>query len=57
MFNKYKVYEGEKVLKELIAQHPNDPYYHEALVQLQQQVPLLLQDLKNIQQPMILEQL
>jgi Tfp pilus assembly protein PilF len=38
LFNKYKVYEGEKVLKELIAQHPEDPYYHEALVQLQQQV-------------------
>lgn len=38
LFNKYKIYEGEKILKELIALHPNDFYYHEALVQLQAQV-------------------
>lgn len=38
LFNKYKIYEGEKVLKELIAKYPNEFYYHEALVQLQAQV-------------------
>ncbi len=38
LFNKYKVYEGEMILKDLIKLHPENPYYHEALVQLQQQV-------------------
>jgi tetratricopeptide (TPR) repeat protein len=38
LFNHMKIYEGEKVLKELIASHPNDAYYHEALVQLQRQL-------------------
>lgn len=38
LFNKYKIYEGEKILKELIKEKPKEFYYHEALVQLQYQV-------------------
>lgn len=38
LFNQYHIYEGEKILKGYIKDHPNNPYYREALVQLQQQV-------------------
>ena len=38
MFNQYKIYEGERILKDLINEHPFEYYYHEALVQLQHQV-------------------
>lgn len=38
LFNQYHIYEGEKILKGYIKEHPNNPYYREALVQLQQQV-------------------
>lgn len=38
LFNQFKIYEGERILKDLVREHPNDFYYHEALVQLQRQV-------------------
>ena len=38
LFNEFKVYDGERILKDLIKTHPTIPYYHEALVQLQRQV-------------------
>lgn len=38
LFNQYHIYEGERILKGYIKEHPNNPYYREALVQLQQQV-------------------
>ncbi|HPI53554.1 MAG TPA: hypothetical protein PLU10_02610 [Chitinophagaceae bacterium] len=38
LFNNFKIYEGEKILHELIKEHPTVPYYYEALVQLQRQV-------------------
>ncbi|MEZ5047402.1 MAG: tetratricopeptide repeat protein [Chitinophagaceae bacterium] len=37
-YNELKIYEGERILKELIKQNPNNVYYHEALVQMQRQV-------------------
>lgn len=37
-FNNFRIYEGEKILKELIKEHPNECYYVEALIQLQHQV-------------------
>lgn len=38
LFNEYKIFQGEKILKDLVKQHPNEVYYHEALIQLQYQV-------------------
>ena len=38
LYNQYKIFEGEKVLKELIRQHPKDVYFYEALAQMQRQV-------------------
>ena len=38
LFNSFKIYEGEKILKDLVREHPHEAYYHEALVQLQRQV-------------------
>lgn len=38
LFNNFKIYEGEKILHELIKEHPTVPYYYEALIQLQRQV-------------------
>jgi tetratricopeptide (TPR) repeat protein len=38
LFNSFRIYEGERILKELIREHPTVAYYHEALVQLQRQV-------------------
>jgi len=38
LFNEYKIYDGERILKELVREHPYEYYYHEALVQLQRQV-------------------
>jgi tetratricopeptide (TPR) repeat protein len=38
LFNQYKIYEGEKIIHDLINQHPNESYYYETLVQLQRQV-------------------
>ena len=48
LFNRYKVYEGEKLMKELILQHPNEVYYHEALVQLQRQVLYHIRDVGDL---------
>ena len=44
LLNHFKIYEGEKILKDLVKEHPNDAYYHEALVQVQRQV---LRDIKK----------
>lgn len=38
LFNEFKIYDGEKILKDLVKQHPYEAYYHEALVQIQRQV-------------------
>lgn len=38
LFNQYHIYEGERILKGYIKEHPTNPYYREALVQLEQQV-------------------
>lgn len=38
LFNQYKIYEGERILKDLIKEHPYESYYYEALVQLQHQL-------------------
>ncbi len=38
MFNNIKIYEGEKILKELIRDRPETSYFSEALVLLQKQV-------------------
>ncbi len=38
LYNQYKIFEGEKVLKELIRQHPKEVYFYEALAQMQRQV-------------------
>ncbi len=38
LFNEFKIYEGERILKDLVREHPYEYYYHEALVQLQRQV-------------------
>ena len=38
LFNEYKIYDGERILKDLVREHPYEYYYHEALVQLQHQV-------------------
>lgn len=38
LFNQYHIYQGERILKGYIKEHPTNPYYREALVQLQQQV-------------------
>lgn len=38
LFNQFKIYEGERILKDLVREHPYHFYYHEALVQLQRQV-------------------
>lgn len=46
LFNQYKIYEGERVLKDLIREHPYESYYYEALVQLQQQLLQLLPEAK-----------
>ena len=44
LLNNFKIYEGERILKDLVKEHPNDAYYHEALVQVQRQV---LRDIKK----------
>ncbi len=38
LFNNFRIYEGEKILKELMKEHPDVCYYAEALIQLQHQV-------------------
>ena len=38
LFNQFKVFDGEKVMQELIKEHPGDCYYTNALLQLQRQV-------------------
>jgi tetratricopeptide (TPR) repeat protein len=38
LFNQLKIFDGERVLKELIKEHPNDCYYRNALLQMQRQV-------------------
>lgn len=42
LFNQFKIYEGEHILKDLIKEHPYESYYYEALVQLQHQLLELL---------------
>ena len=37
-YNEHRIFEGEKILKELVRENPQDPYFHEALVQMQRQV-------------------
>lgn len=37
-YNEHRIFEGEKILKELVRENPGDPYFHEALVQMQRQV-------------------
>jgi len=38
LYNDLRIYEGEKILKQLVKEHPYEVYYHEALVQMQRQV-------------------
>lgn len=38
LYNDLRIYEGEKILKQLVKDHTNEVYYHEALVQMQRQV-------------------
>lgn len=38
LYNQFKVFDGEKVMRELIKEHPGDCYYTNALLQLQRQV-------------------
>lgn len=38
LYNQFKVFEGEKMLKDLIKQNPQKVYFYEALVQMQRQV-------------------
>ncbi|HMN32106.1 MAG TPA: hypothetical protein PKA54_01900 [Chitinophagaceae bacterium] len=38
LFNQSQVFDGEKIIRELIRTHPNQVYFYEALVQTQKQV-------------------
>lgn len=38
LFNQLKIFEGEKELKDLVKNNPNQVYFYEALVQMQRQV-------------------
>ncbi len=38
LFNQSQVFDGEKIIRELIRKHPNKVYFYEALVQTQKQV-------------------
>ncbi len=38
LYNQFKIFEGEKILKDLVRQNPNKVYFYEALVQMQRQV-------------------
>jgi|694.fasta_scaffold32687_3 tetratricopeptide (TPR) repeat protein len=51
-FNQYKIYDGEKIIRELIKQNPNDYYYYEALVILQRQVLRKLESAREEMQVM-----
>lgn len=44
LYNQYKIYKGEQILKDLAKANPKIPYYHEALVQMQRQVLRQLRD-------------
>ncbi|MBK7762922.1 MAG: hypothetical protein IPI46_06060 [Bacteroidetes bacterium] len=44
LYNQYKIYKGEQILKDLAKANPTIPYYHEALVQMQRQVLRHLRD-------------
>ncbi|MBL7767074.1 MAG: tetratricopeptide repeat protein [Chitinophagaceae bacterium] len=44
LYNELKIFEGERILKELVRKHPNEAYYHEALVQMQRQVLRRIQE-------------
>lgn len=44
LYNQFKIFEGEKILKELIKQNPREVYFQEALVQLQRQVLYRIRD-------------
>lgn len=38
LYNELRIFEGEKILKELVKENPQSPYFREALVQMQRQV-------------------
>ncbi len=44
LYNQYKIFEGEKILKDLIKKNPTEVYFYEALVQMQRQVLYRIQD-------------
>ncbi len=44
LYNQYKIFEGEKILKDLVKQNPREVYFYEALVQMQRQVLYRIQD-------------
>jgi Flp pilus assembly protein TadD len=44
LYNEFKIFEGEKILKELVKQNPRQVYFYEALVQMQRQVLYRIKD-------------
>lgn len=38
LYNRLKIFEGEKILKDLVKENPNDCYYRDVLLQMQRQV-------------------
>lgn len=38
LYNNLKIFAGEKILKDLVKEHPNECYYEEALIRMQRQV-------------------
>jgi predicted Zn-dependent protease len=44
LYNQYKIFEGEKILKDLVKKNPKEVYFYEALVQMQRQVLYRIQD-------------
>ncbi|HNB81834.1 MAG TPA: hypothetical protein PLP14_07040, partial [Chitinophagaceae bacterium] len=42
LYNQFEIARGEQILKNLVREHKEIPYYHEALVQMQRQVLRLL---------------
>ena len=44
LYNQYKIFDGEKILKELIKKNPNEVYFYVALVQMQRQVLYRIHD-------------
>lgn len=48
LLNQQKIYQGEKILKDLVKDHPNEAYYHEALVQVQRQILARIHEAQQI---------